>query len=561
MTFNERIRQLMLIFSNEKVIGVLKRAIFILGITAISLIFCWISLKQPRRTFLTDDHAFFSFARSIVNGTWFGYQFNLPKGPLYPLFIAAAHVMNIPLFFLQRVLYLFACLVLTYSVAPFTKNRFGSFILFAFLALCPVITTTSVFNTAIREAVNISLSLLIVASLVGVYVGYRDGVRKLGWLVILGISSAGFTLNREDYYWMLPAMSAIGILILAAAKRRGSMKSLALLLIPLMIIVLANLWIARINYLKYGIYVVTDMTSRDFVSVWSSAHRVKDSSPRRYVTISKESREKLAAVSPSFKKLEPFIDGPSKALWIKEGCKSVGVCDDFVDGWFIWSFRSAMAGAGYLRSGAIAHDFYRELAFEIDSACDSGKLTCNKKGRSLLAGWQNSYSPLVYREFFVVAVKFVNPQSYIGTNLGVVNDPQKISAFENFILEKVQYVERDAWAIRVIKTGVVWYMMVIKILCGFALFSFFVRAYLAFRYRVGVAEIMIFIGVMSSVLTFLVLLAVIDVTSYMASNSGRYLALVLPLFVFGIVFEVITFLRLVLPRILSLYANYTRTRA
>src|SRR5438270_5526742 len=95
----------------------------------------WLVAAQPvvaHANASFDDRLFLALAEQIIHGHWLGpySQFTLMKGPMYPLFIAGAYLLHVPLPLAQHFLYLTGCAALVLSLRPVFLATWPPFILF-----------------------------------------------------------------------------------------------------------------------------------------------------------------------------------------------------------------------------------------------------------------------------------------------------------------------------------------------------------------------------------------------------------------------------------------------
>jgi len=109
--------------------------------------------------------------------------------------------------------------------------------------------------------------------------------------------------------------------------------------------------------------------------------------PNFPIPVSASARSAIYAVSPKFAELKPHLEVGATEGWRGLSCAE-GICQDYAGGFFFWALRDAVAAEGYYRSPATAAQFYRQLATEIEQACDRGQLTCRRRGWGLLPTWQ-----------------------------------------------------------------------------------------------------------------------------------------------------------------------------
>ena len=130
------------------------------------------------------------------------------------------------------------------------------------------------------------------------------------------------------------------------------------------------------NWAKYGIYTTCEFRWPKFVAAYGALSRVEHHPWTRYYLLPRETRQRIYAVSPAFRELEPTLEGPPGKAWAAIGHDYYykGGDDDIVGGWFMWALRDAVAAAGHYRSGKAAALFYGRLANEVNRACDAGLL-------------------------------------------------------------------------------------------------------------------------------------------------------------------------------------------
>jgi hypothetical protein len=136
---------------------------------------------------------------------------------------------------------------------------------------------------------------------------------------------------------------------------------------------------ALTNRAYYGTTQVVEFKQPEFLAGYGALMRVRAGPALPYVAISHAAMAQAAAVSPTFAGLLPQIDSDEGRMIAKEGCRVHGIspCDGEIrSGWFLWVLRDAVATAGGYRDARTAKAFYRQLAAEIDAACDDGRLQC-----------------------------------------------------------------------------------------------------------------------------------------------------------------------------------------
>jgi glycosyltransferase involved in cell wall biosynthesis len=176
-----------------------------------------------------DDQLFVRQAGYLADGNWLGPfdQFTLAKGPAYPVFLAVVRRLGLPTALAFHVLALAAAGTLAGLIARLIGSRYGAAVAFTGLALNPVLFGPQASRLA-RDNVYAATSLLVFA-VVGLVVvsatrPIRQGRRRsaagtLALAIIAGALLAGYWLLREEWSWLLPALTVL-IVGLAVAGRR-----------------------------------------------------------------------------------------------------------------------------------------------------------------------------------------------------------------------------------------------------------------------------------------------------------------------------------------------------
>ncbi|NJN60318.1 MAG: hypothetical protein HC795_01160 [Coleofasciculaceae cyanobacterium RL_1_1] len=205
------------------------------------------------------------------------------------------------------------------------------------------------------------------------------------------------------------------------AIARELLIGLGLTIVPVTIVTLGICWS---NAANFGIFVTSDFKTPEFAAAYSALSRVEGSSSSTdssnssnsasstnssnpanssnslnpsnslnssnsstsspspntidtaaIVPVPASARAAIYDHSPAFRELRPALEVPPNTGWRSQSCAE-GICDDYAGGFFFWALRDAAAAAGYYETPDRAAAFYRQLAAEINAACDDGVLRC-----------------------------------------------------------------------------------------------------------------------------------------------------------------------------------------
>ncbi len=341
-----------------------------------------------------DDELFLRLGQHILSGGWLGEYNNvtLAKGPFYPFWIAVMFLLGVPLSYSHQLLYIGSCLTFIIAIRPLLRN-IPSLLLIIYTTLLfhPISYAIGIMPRVIRQGVYISLTLLVLSFAVGLLVR-KDASFKtiIKWNIGLGLSLAGFLLTREEGVWLFPALCILFCALFFSVVLFSSnrFKRMMLCCIGLGITFFIIMVVASINRVYYGVFTISELKQSDFVSAYGSLLRVRPQRFQPYLPVSRETRERIYAVSPAFAELQPFLEGDIGKGWAQWG----PYAGKEVSTHFLWAFRDAVASAGYYRSGDSAAKYYERLASEVNKACDKGALECYKTRHNSLAPiWRNEY--------------------------------------------------------------------------------------------------------------------------------------------------------------------------
>lgn len=370
-----------------------------------------------------DDKLFITQAHNLLSGNWLGVydQFIMIKGPFYPLFIALAYWLNIPLLAAQQILYWVASLIAILAVYPAVQKKWLMPLLFIFLLLNPFSYNYPAIGRIFREFVYFSLGVLVFSCYFGIYIRFRavSWQRALIWSVGAGLALSAFWNTREESVWIIPSLLLLmlpGLLQLRWSERSRGVQLLGLYLLPWLFLLATNYTLKTINYKHYGIFSVIELKTDEFESAYGGLLRIKSDKWRQFYPIVQDVREKAYAVSPAFSELKPYLEGQVGQNW-----KNLAGSDDIPAAFFIWALRDAVAYAGHAESGADALKFYATIGRDIDQACAAGKLECQPRFTSLVPSWHREYNSLLLPTFFSVMNRAISFKDFSASTKGMTS--------------------------------------------------------------------------------------------------------------------------------------------
>ena len=495
-----------------------------------------------------DDRLFLLMANRMMTGAWLGRPYGamtLAKGPFYPVFVIISWVLGLPLLFAEQLLYVVAAALFALAIRPWLPSRAARTVLFAVLLFNPLTWHAQPATRVIREGIYPALTLIVFACAVGLLSRLDCSRRKVSALAAaLGFALGAFWLTREEGVWLLPSLLILAIP--AMARLRTSWRALVWALPPFVIaFAFLPVLFGSINAFRYGVFATNEYREHPFRAAMGALQRVEHSSWNAQVPVPTETRERIYVASPRFAELRPFLEGPVGQAWTRNTCSGTGgrVCDEIGAGWFMWAFRDAVEEAGYYRRGGKAvATYYEGVAAEINQACEARRLVCGPASDSLM--------PPLHRDQWPAFLAFVR----LGTELLIrpeeASPGPSIGSWDELALFRDLTRDRLAPTISSASDPATWQGHRQSRLDGFkrgvllgigrlyhalilptlivAMLGFAFLVVRDIRSRTVTAPTIVALAFLVGVLARIVLLALVSVTSFSATNT-LYLSCALPL--------------------------------
>jgi len=485
-----------------------------------------------------DDALFATQGRAIMDGRWLGAygEVTLSKGPVYPLFLAMVGKSGLPLQQAQAWLHAAACLVFLFAVRPLVPRAGARVLLFALLALDTQMLSAAAIGRVLRVGIQPALVLLALGGAIGLAVRARRGLATLAaWAAGTGLAWAAFWYSREEGIWLAPSVALVlGVAGVVLCRERTTRRWLRLVLLasPVAVVLLADGALRLANNRFYGAPMAVEFTSGSFPAAYGALARINPIVIDPLVQIPREVRLRAYAVSPAFAELQPLIEGKYGAGWLNygwEGSDRPEAQRDIRAGWLMWAMRGAAAGVGYYSDPRTADAYWRRVADELNAACDQGRITAGGARSGFAPRWHSGLGVPVWRSFVRAADSVVRtndarvwmepssgtPEQYAliaSVTHHEVAGPIQPHSFRGMLREVLFHCNRSAgwWA------------------AGLAGLSTFVVCGRALRRREGAMEVAVLFSLVGGTLALLLVVALIDATSFMAV-CAIYLAPASPL--------------------------------
>lgn len=344
-----------------------------------------------------DEALFLRLARSIAEGSWLGAydQFTLAKGAVYPAFVAANHYLGLPLRLTEQLLYVGACALVARALAPLLAAGWARLAVFLVLLWNPLTFEGLHMTRVLRQHLTVPLALVVLAALAALALRRDRPFRaRLPWAVGGGLSLGLLWNTREEGAWILPAVGLLGAWAAWDLWRgTGPARRAAAGLVAAGALSAAGpfLAIAGLNARHYGWFGTNEFQAADFRAAYGALARIQTEPRLPWVPVSREAREAAYAVSPAFATLRPHLEGEVGWRWAdRERFRAEE--RQIAAGWFMWALRDAVAAAGHAPDAAAALRFYRQVADEVNRACEEGRIPAASRRSGFFPRWHPAYA-------------------------------------------------------------------------------------------------------------------------------------------------------------------------
>ena len=340
-----------------------------------------------------DDYLFVKLAKHILSGVWLGPydQVTLVKGPVYPLFIAAAHHTGMPLLLVQHLLYSTICIIATMALRPLIKNQWLFIIIFFLLLFNPFTYTYPGAGRAFRFGLSMPLVLGLFSSIGALLLRVNYTFKnQIAWSTAIGFIFSLLWYTREEGIWLIPSLILFAFYFLCLGRGFTFTKVLTrlALLLPIPLIFIGfTVTFSHLNQRYYGAPSIVELKSPEFQSALGGLMNINVVKAERYIPVSRENQNAAYEVSPTFKQLQPYFENGNKGSQLPTS-------------FYIWILRDMVRKSGNANSLPEALEFYGKIGKEIGAACEAGTIPCLKRKPSIKPVWRAEYIKLIPATFW-----------------------------------------------------------------------------------------------------------------------------------------------------------------
>lgn len=352
------------------------------------------------RLYLTADrdiaawnapHDEFWYVNKAFTGVWAGQynEMSFVHSPIYALWLEFLNTYGIPARLGIDVAWIAGVIFLAVAVRNFTKSRFASVVLAAFLLLHPY--TVFIFDRSLAETLlGVTVAIWLAAGL-EIWTSRNAAMsrRRVMLIVLFSVMfAASYAMRKEGISLAAPLILLAGLTLFfrgfwwSRSKSNPSLGTIYFVL-PFFATICLTLALSTLNYAKWGTFAPYDLANSGYKRAIASLSGIDAGRTPLQVSVTMQMLEKAYSVSPTLRELKPQMDGPVGGQWI-DLSTSIGAQGEIGSGWFYWALRDAAARAGWHSSAPMADQKYHAVANEINDAFEKGIL---KKRQSLVSSF------------------------------------------------------------------------------------------------------------------------------------------------------------------------------
>ncbi len=334
---------------------------------------------------LNSPHDEFWYIQTAINKIWGGAysQMAFMHLPVYSMWLYFLHLLGIPTRLGIDIGWLLAVGYLAFANYRLTRMAWLATLIFTFLALHPY--TITIFDRALAETFLAVVSAAVIGAAIEIW-NCRNEASVFRRQVALIVYTSGFAIafhtRKEGIVLMFPLLIFACWPLYDFKHWWNDLDKKRLMLSLLFAPILSTLFLGAIlaggNYLKWGIWARHELAAPGYERAIGALNSIDVGRTPRYITVTKQVLSLAYKESPTFRELQPIMEGSIGKGWVEIAKPFTSVPGEIGNGWFYWALRDVAAGAGWHAEARIADSKYAAVADELESAFASGRL--KKKG-------------------------------------------------------------------------------------------------------------------------------------------------------------------------------------
>lgn len=362
-----------------------------------------------------DDGLYVSRAfHLLMDGSLGPYDARLlVKQPGISLWLAGSRLLGIPYLLSINLFFVVAGTYFIASLKSLELNKLMLFIVFGLYLFNPVSIDSQWFRV-MREPVAISFLVTILASMIFILANIYDKKIAVIHFFILNLSFAFALMVREEDRLLYALVMPFIIFVFYKywpifAKQIWLIRFCVLLILfsPfIMALIGSGLMRSYVDH-HYGMPLLHDFGEGEFPRLISAIRSVDSRKDNRHVMITQESLGKIRQVVPDFAPVIDRLPAPSQTSY---SCDRFKVCSEWTNGWMLFWVKDAAFQAGLTPTLPAGQAYFKNIAKQIEKACEDGKLKCTKKGQGLLPTFELRWTRAFLQELSGVFQMMTQPR-------------------------------------------------------------------------------------------------------------------------------------------------------
>lgn len=313
----------------------------------------------------------------------------LSKAPLFGIWIGLLHKLHIPLRLAEFGMLLGLPWLFRAAVRPMLN--LSGWRLLPFMIILMGLPFLPQEQRLLRNTLHLAVASGCLISAVGMILRSRlSGMTPVCWAISTGFLFALSYLNREETIWLLPVVASalLAVFIGGYAQRNWRPAVLAMVGVSCAFAVPVSL-VAMLNYQAYGIAVTTLRRAPAFTKAHQVMTSLEPDGRERYVPITTATRLKAYGLSPTFSRLQPYLEGSaSDPVATNPGHLALNGRAEGTREFFVSNFEFVLRDAAFAagaKTASSSEDMFETIRLELDAGIDAGKITSGNHGPSLMA--------------------------------------------------------------------------------------------------------------------------------------------------------------------------------
>ncbi|MEJ1971435.1 MAG: hypothetical protein WDM96_02670 [Lacunisphaera sp.] len=158
--------------------------------------------------------------------------------------------------------------------------------------------------------------------------------------------------------------------------------------------------------------------------------------------ITRQMREVAYELSPAFAKLRPHLEGAVAEHWL-ERTLYPAADRQIRGGWMMWALRDAVHEAGLAPDAGAAMRYYRQVADEMNAACDAGRVPARPRRSGFLPPLDPSLVKPLFDETVTYASFFFLFRNFSAYSPDSVGDYADLKPFRNLVGTRLSHAPRS----------------------------------------------------------------------------------------------------------------------